>query len=110
MTWTVDSGDVVTYEYTTIGKTMFLNFHIVSTSVGGTLGAYLNIKIPNSKTCNKRSRTLCRIVDNGAAAVGFLDVDVGSSIVSIYNSIGTGNWSTSTNNTEVSGQIFFEIQ
>ena len=109
MTWTVGSGDVVTYMYTIIGNTMIINFYIITSSVGGTPSTLLQIAIPASKTSIDDVYNACAIQDaGGAAAVGAVTVTPGGSVIRIQNLAGT-NWSAATNNTSLFGSITFGI-
>lgn len=111
MTWTVEAGDVVTYQYMLVNKTMFLNFYITASSVGGTPSGALQLTIPAGKVPAKNSVALIRAVDNGAAALGIAILSAGSNIIALRRDVAAGtNWSAATNATEVNGQLTFEIQ
>jgi hypothetical protein len=109
-TWTVIAGNVTTYGYTLVGKTMTVAFNIASTSVGGTPSTELRIKVPTGATVAKTILVPIRIVDNGAAAVvGIAQVSASGTFISCYKDLSqTANWSASTN-TGVAGEITFEI-
>jgi len=109
MTWTVESGDVQTYAYTIIGKTMILNFTIVTSTVGGTPDSTLQIAIPASKLAAKTQTGGLTYTDAALRGVGSTTVVAGGSIAYLYT-YSWGNWTPSTNTTRVSGSIAFEIQ
>ncbi len=110
MTWTLAAGDVTTYAYTITGKTMQLSFYLVTTTVGGTLSTGLGIKIPASKTSTKRMQNTVRYWDNLVEGVGTAEVTAGGTVVYIYkNTYSSANWTASTDQTYIMGQITFEI-
>ncbi len=103
MTWTVESADVVTYEYMIIGKTMFLNFSIQNTVVGGDLNTLLWIKIPAGKTAPKRVDFPIR----ASGVVGNAFIAIGEINISLQHTFSGGNWTAG--DTLVNGNIAFEI-
>lgn len=110
MTWTVDSGDVTTYAYLLLGKTMFLTVYLSSTSVGGTLSNAFRIAIPGSNTAAGTVLGTCLLRDNGTASVGqFYTGAAGATYVTVQKA-DASNFSASTNNTVVSGSLIFPIQ
>jgi hypothetical protein len=109
MTWTVESGDVKTYAYTTVGKKMTVAFYIATSTVGGTPANRVYIKIPDSKVATKHVRTTCVVLDNGTAGIGMADVAASGTTISIYKDAVGNNFSAATNTTEVYGEIEFEI-
>jgi hypothetical protein len=108
MTWTVEAGDVGTFAYTIIGKTMVVCFCIATTTVGGTLAGDLYIKIPASKTSTKTMFSYSLINDNGTWTTGYCLVFGGNTVIGVFRADNT-NYHASTNNTGVYGQITFEI-
>jgi len=108
MTWTVAAGDVVTYQYTILNKMMYVNFYLLTTSIGGTPNTALFIAVPASKTITKSTSLLCAISNNGTPVVGQIALVAGGTTISISIFAG-GNFAASTNNTAVFGQLFFEI-
>jgi len=108
-TWTVDSGDQVTYSYTLVGKTLTLVFFIQTTDVSS--AAALRIAIPDGYTAAKATRNPCQIFDAGTVGEGLAYVAAGGTYVSIGSGIAGNNFGvTSADNTYVIGQIVFEIQ
>lgn len=110
-TWTVDSGDVTTYAYTLVGKTMTVMFVINTTDVSAA-PAQLLIAIPGGFTAAKATRTPTNVIDAGAAAaVGFAIVQAGGTTINCVSNAAGGGWTTTAlDNTHVFGQIVFEIQ
>lgn len=111
MTWTVAEADAVNYQYMIIGKTMYVNFYVQLTTVGGTPSTELRIAIPASKTCTKTSlfSTLANDAGGGNTAAATV-VQSGETWITCYKDlVGTGNWSAATNTTGVFGSIVFEI-
>lgn len=111
MTWTVGSGDVVTYAYMIVGKMMIVNYYLNVTTVGGTLNSTLKIKIPAGKISAKRAAIPFNFADNGVEGTGISFIFEGDTIINLQKGIGGFiNWAASTNNTTVAGSITFEIQ
>ena len=109
-TWTVDAGDVTTYAYTVVGKTMHLAFNIGGTDVSA--GAFLKLAIPGGFVAAKEMRATYQAIDAGAAAaVGLAQVTAGGTVVNLFATIAAGNFAiTAGDNTTVVGEIFFEVQ
>ena len=111
MTWTVEEADVVNYQYMIIGKTMYVNFYINFTSVGGTPHTALRIAIPASKVITNTSLFLTLSDDAGGGNTVAVTATLsgGTYITCFKDIVGTGNWATSTNTTGVFGSLVFEI-
>lgn len=111
MAWTVETGDVATLAYLIIGKTMIINFHITATTVSGTPGTTLRIKIPAAKSSAKRIACPFTAYDNGTNVTGMALCALGSTNIELTKNFdASSNWTSSTNNTYVTGSITFEIQ
>ena len=104
-TWTVDSGDQITFKYMIVGKTMWLQFNITTSSVSGScaelrlaLPAYtpFNSSIQPIRLFNSSNKSGIAVVENAGTYVKIQDAS-GSNLVS------------STNDTSVQGTICFEI-
>ena len=109
--WTVASGDVVTYQYMRTGdKTMTLDFYLNATTIGGTPET-LTIAIPNGYIADKNSfGSLCFLIDNGGTPeAGTCSIAAAGTVV-LIKMLAATNFATSTNTTHVRGQITFEIQ
>lgn len=112
MTWTVAAGDVTTYQYTIIGKMMTVNFHIVTSTIGGAVNTSLQIAIPSGRVAATSAQNpLAYIVDNGVAIVtGMARVAAAGTVIFLEKTAPAANWTASADNAEVRGQITFEIQ
>jgi hypothetical protein len=114
MTWTVDLADVLTFEYTVIGKTMIVIFALGTTSVTAPLGTDLQIKIPGSYISAKTAvGGTVRVSDNGSAGeLGICVVGAAGTNVLIRKGplIAAANWTASVNNTTLQGIMAFEVQ
>ncbi len=108
MTWTVEAGDVTTYAYAIIGKIMTVAFTLYTTTVGGTPSATLYIKVPASKTVTKAMTNPVSLLDNMVRSIGIATVAAGGQQIAITRT-DVANWTASTNQTYVLGQITFEI-
>ncbi len=111
MTWTVDAGDVTTYAYRLSGRTLSVAFSIVSTSVGGTLNTQLRLAIPGGFTAAKTVTSWQFAFDNGVRNASRCEVTASTTVIYFrVDTAGTSNWSASTNNTAVTGEIIIEVQ
>lgn len=109
MTWTVASGDVEVMRYRIQGKTMTVNIILTTTTVGGTVNSPLKIKIPAGKSVSVRAINPCHILDNGTRATAYLEVNpTDATNIAVAKEDGS-NWTLSTDNTYIRGQIEFEI-
>lgn len=101
-TWTVASGDQVTYAYTEIGLTQTLAVVLTTTTVGGTPNPELRIAIPNGRTAARLLSGPCIGLNNSAEFNGFWQVVGGGTYVSIYNDATAGtNWAAATDTTQI---------
>ena len=110
-TWTVDSGDVITYAYTTVHKLMTVAFEIHTTDVSAT-PVTLRIAVPGGATIAKQMRNVITVINAGAAATsGNVVAIAGTTYLSCYvDFTGTSTWTaTAADNTYVLGQITFEV-
>lgn len=109
MTWTVASGDVTTYEYRIIGKTMTVNFYIATSTVGGTPDTKLLILIPQARVASKRTRIACFTSDNGTDRASLCEVLASGTTIGILATEASANWTAQTDTAYVAGSITFEI-
>ena len=107
-TWTVEAGDVTTYAYIIIGKTMTLNFAIVSSTVGGTPAAGLLLKIPEGKTIAK-TLLFPIFAINGTGVISYGNAAAGNTYVTLQKNVAGDVWAASTNATQVHGLLTVEI-
>lgn len=112
MTWTVAAGDVTTFAYLLLGKTMIVNFNIATTTVAAPLSSLLKIKIPASQIAAKTVIVPIYTVDNNAApgSPGFATVTAAGTTIDCAKDTTQSNWSASTDLTYVRGSITFEVQ
>jgi hypothetical protein len=109
MAWTVEAGDVATYAWRQDGKTMTVLITLTTTTVGGTLNSQLLVRIPGSRVAAKRTANPCFLLDNNIRASGYLEVAAGGTNI-IVQRVDGANYTASTNQTAVFGQITFEVQ
>ena len=109
-TWTVDSGDVITYAYTVVGKTMTLTWAIQSTDVSA--GSVLRLAIPGGYTAAREAYGVYRATDAGAAAVAAVcNVLASGTYVQLFATMGGTAWTiTAGDNTNTQGTLTFEVQ
>lgn len=113
LTWTVQAGDVITYEWSLLNKTMTVRFFLQATSTGGVANGQLTMRVPGGATIAKSSVSTITTYDNGIERLGYISADANGTFFNLYTGTywGATNWSaTSANNTAMSGQITFEIQ
>lgn len=112
--WTLQSGDQVKYRYMVIGKTMFVSFDLVTTTVINA-GDQLRITIPNGAVIAANvgpDYNSIRFIDNGGAAstAGMVQATTGATFLTLFTAgAGTG-FAAAADTTAVRGEIFFEIQ
>jgi hypothetical protein len=107
MTWTVEAGDVITYAYNIIGKTMTVAFGIDGAAIGGTPSNILFIAIPGGKTASKITMNPV-LIFNGSWSTGYCEVYPGSYDGKILVLL-TGAPNFSAGQVKIYGQITFEI-
>ncbi|MFA6282366.1 MAG: hypothetical protein WCY05_07710 [Candidatus Omnitrophota bacterium] len=108
MTWTVEAGDVTTYAYVIIGKTMTVSFAIDTSTIGGTVNTTLYIAIPNAETAKKTVYVPCLLTDNELPVTGRACVTASGTTIAITRLDGA-NYTAKTNLVNARGQITFEI-
>lgn len=109
ISWTVAAGDVNNFAYTLIGKTMIVQFTIITTTVSGT-GVELRIAIPGGFTGAKLVNTPIRVSDNGTFGIGYARVAASGTVIGCFlDATGATNWAAATDATEVRGEIIFEV-
>ena len=110
MTWTVEAGDVITYSYIIIGKTMFINFNIDLTTVGGTLSSMLFIAIPAGKVATKLAKFVYALSEGTGWLPAIAQVNVSGTTISLYKDMTQGgNFTAGTDTHYTSGSLVFEI-
>lgn len=108
-TFTVAAGDVTTYAYKVMDKTMFLNIVVEAGSVGGTPDAELRVAIPGGFVSAKAMQGICYLADAGSLVTGWFYIVAGGTYISFYRN-NFANWSASVNDTNVRFNGTFEVQ
>jgi hypothetical protein len=109
MSWTLVSGDVTNYSYVLSGRVMTVSWYLVTTTVGGTPNSELQIQIPGGFSASNTALSIMNYNDNGGGnTVGNASVTAAGTVIRLAKLTG-GNWSASTDNTSVQGQIIFEV-
>lgn len=109
MTWTVAIGDVTTYAYIEIGKTMHISIVVSSTSVGGVVSQELRVAVPNSRTIPKTSWGSYILSNNGTYETGAWTAAAGAAYIVFRRGPVGANWTASTDNTSVLATVTIEI-
>jgi hypothetical protein len=107
-TWTVESGDQTTFNYSLVGDTMTVRARLTTTSITVATPLTLLIAIPNSMTAQETFSILCSLLDNGTTRTGFVQVTSGNTTIAISRQDG-GNFALSTNLTWVEFEIAFKV-
>ena len=107
-TWTVAAGDVESFEYKLIERTMTVSFRIVTSSVSDSSSTELRITIPAGKKVSRPMANAVWISDNGTAEIGVAVVEIGETFIRI-NRMAGGAFTTATNTTAVKGQLTFLV-
>ena len=110
MTWTVDSGDVVTFTFAVLGNMMFIWLRVATTTVGGVVaGANLTVKIPNGRVAAKTCSMGGAAGPGGAASESVLVASVaGSNLLQIARYAAT--WVLGADNTSLDFFVGIQIQ
>jgi hypothetical protein len=105
--WTLTSPDQVNLSYAMEGRKMTLAFQLQNTSVSAT-PTNLRIAIPGGRTVDIETEApLSRLSDNGTLVTGIAFANPGVTYISIYHTNIATTFATSTNATDVKGQIVF---
>lgn len=112
--WTVDAGDVTTFRYRRVGKTITVAFTLVTTSVSATAGPsfdpkVLQIAIPQGLLAKRRTSARISLSNAGTPGLGYCTVTAGGSVIQCYID-SEGQWLGALNTTSVAGEITFEVQ
>lgn len=110
MTWTVGSGDQVTYAYDFVGPKMTVSFWIDASSIGGTPDTTLQIAIPGGFTAQRSVAAVGYGVDGGAGTTPIrIEVDAAGTKI-LINRLDGAVWQASADATYVRGQISFPVE
>jgi hypothetical protein len=110
--WGVDSGDVANYKYTIAGKVMTVDFYIAGSTISGSPGTQLLLKIPAGKTAKARTTVPVHVYNAVVESLGTAQVLPSGTNIMLYKGglLGGTNWAAEVNGAAVAGQISFEIQ
>jgi hypothetical protein len=105
MTWTVTSGGQYSFKYALVGKIVVLYFDIGASTVGGTPGTQLILKLPIG--CNNVSQLGQYWLQNPTGAISmFSIIDAGR--LALYRDATLGAlWTLGTNNVRVAGTMIY---
>lgn len=113
MTWTVDSGDLVSFQYLVVGKSLTVGLQINTSTVGGSVSNVLQVKVPGGFSALSTSYGLGHMAyaDGGAFQGGGLFQLNGAATTTLIQCLkrDISNWTLATNATGVSGTVTFEI-
>jgi hypothetical protein len=106
MTWVVESGDVGYFAYMRMGSTVWVNFVLTATVVGGTPHASLVVTVPGSLTAAGASTGPLKYTSGGTTAMGSCSIDAGNTLITLTKVDGS-TWANGT--TAVRGNLCFEV-
>ncbi len=107
-TWTVADADINTFKYLLVGKTMWVNFIITTSTVSRSGGSpiYLAITIPAGKTVNGNHIGFCPyVLDNGVQTTGIIQTTGTQILISRSDN---AQWANATDTTYVWGSLVLE--
>lgn len=108
MTWTVESGDQITYAYKKLDRTMLIMAEIFSSTIAGTPDGALRITVPGGFTIAHSCRNTFVYSNNaGVLSVGMAYAALNATYVALYKT-DLSNWAAGTNNNSVYFQMFLE--
>lgn len=108
MTWTVEAADQITFTYRQSGKFLYLTLNTNATSIGGTPSTELYTALPAGFVCTRSFLIPTIGVNNGVLAHIYINPVAGGTVLRFYLFAG-GNWTASTNNTNVLATCEFEV-
>lgn len=109
MTWTVQDIDIDTDRYTLIGHTLIYGFRIVNTTVAGTPSDTLQIALPGGLVAERSMQGFVYAKDAGTVEIAVAQVAAGGSHV-LISKTDFSNWTASTHDTDVYGQVICEVE
>lgn len=107
-TWTIDDGDLAPVSYMILGKTMFLNFNVFTSSLSAT-PLSLTFTIPGGNTAAKRHDAYVRILDNAVEVVGRAKTFAAGTTIQI-DKVSGAVFALQTNTLYILFSLVFEIQ
>ena len=110
-TWTVSSGDQVTNRYQLTGKTLIWTLELELTSVSGGGGVELQATLPDGLACKAISSEAGLATDDGGAVeVIRIQAAAGANHIGLLRISGNGDWSESTDNTDLMITVTMEVE
>lgn len=112
MSWSVDSGDQLTYAYYLIGHVLHLTVYITTSTTTGTGASTVRVTIPAGYTAVNTAFFPYQSIDTGDATVAIMsvcEVDASGTQVLCYRDVNATAWSIHTNTIQVRLSIAFEI-
>ena len=108
--WTLQSGDVTTFAYAQVGKTVSLSLQLSTTTIAGTPSQLL-VLLPGSMVSARDMETQAFYADTntGERIPCRMFVGAGGTHVQFFRNDG-GNWANSTNTAYFFGTLTFSIQ
>lgn len=106
MTWTVTQAQQLVYAYLQIGTTLYLNYWIEQTTIGGTASSSLRLTLPASLVVAQYATAPIHYL-NSTANVGFVAATPGDRFVSFQKS-DASNWNTAAAVT-IHGQVALKV-
>ena len=109
--WTVEAGDQTLYRYTLTGKVLVVQFTLVDTTTGGSMGTQLHIKLPAGLKAASASYTGTLFTTGNISETGkILTLGSGSAnLLSLQRTAGSSWPSSVTNDLDIRGMIVLEV-
>ena len=107
--WTVEAGDVATYRFRILGKTMFMEI-VIGGSTIGSAPVILTIALPESKKTANAWQIASGIYDNGATVQDIKITATVSGVDILIQKIDDTAFTNGTNNQDIKFNTSFEIE
>lgn len=108
-TWTVGSGDVVTYAYWLKDRSLYVNYRWATTTLAST-PSVLNAKIPGGFVSAKTVDWISIANNNGTFHAALSQCAAAGTTMNFFSNEGGSGWGNATDNSGVSGQAVIEVQ
>jgi hypothetical protein len=111
MTWTVQSGDVITFKYRLRGRSLTVAIAVQTTTVAGTPDISLQVAIPGGFVAAADVRNACVVQDDTTRGAGMMFVapGTGGGAIITFRKMADTAWAPSTNLTQTIGVLEFEV-
>lgn len=96
-TWTVDSGDVLTFVFTVRGKCLLIDFTATSTTISSALATRMQLLLPNSYVYTRESRQPCFVFNGGTSTTGMARSISTATQVFLYRDSAVSNYAAEVN-------------